>query len=128
MISSSSLRLRRYQKLHRLLSGKPKRTSTLDNIRHTTYNVYMIRTQVYIPDDLYRDLKLLSATSGKGFSELIREGVKNVVQKKTKKKRKFDAWKDFIGKGLKGGGKALSSKIDYYLYEEPYKTKPKDNK
>lgn len=80
----------------------------------------MIRTQVYLPDDLHRDLKLLSATSGMNFSQLIREGVKVVVEKKTKKKRKFDAWKDFVGKGLKGGGKDLSSRIDYYLYEEPY--------
>ena len=62
----------------------------------------MIRTQVYLPDDLYRNLKLLSATCGMNFSELIREGAKIVVERKTKKKIKFDAWKDFIGKGLKG--------------------------
>ena len=88
----------------------------------------MIRTQVYLPEDLHRELKLLVATGNDNFSTLIREGIELVVKKKTKKKRKFDAWKDFIGKGLKGGGKALSSKIDYYLYEEPYETKPKGSK
>lgn len=115
--------------------GKPKRPKEnplpywmLDNIRHTTYNVCMIRTQVYLPDDLYRDLKLLSATSGMNFSELIREGAKVVVEKKTKKKRKFDLWKDFVGKGLKGGPKDLSSKLDYYLYEEPYKKSQKNRR
>ncbi|MBI4991276.1 CopG family transcriptional regulator [Candidatus Gottesmanbacteria bacterium] len=82
----------------------------------------MIRTQVYLPEDLYRNLKLLSATSGMNFSELIREGAKVVVEKKTKKRRKFDAWKDFVGV-LKGGPKDLSSNIDYYLYVEPYEKK-----
>lgn len=80
----------------------------------------MIRTQVYIPDDLHRELKLLVAAGNNNFSTLIREGIELVVKKKTKKKRKFDAWKDFIGKGPKGDPKNLSSKIDYYLYEKPY--------
>ena len=88
----------------------------------------MIRTQVYLPEDLYKDLKLLSSTSGERFSELLRQGAKAVVQNKTKRKRKFDPWKDFIGKGLKGGPKDLSSKIDYYVYEEPYKNKHKKRK
>ena len=58
------------------------------------------------------------------FSELIREGVDKIIRKKNKfnKSKKFDAIKDF-GSLLKGGDKDLSSKIDYYLYEEPYKNK-----
>lgn len=87
--------------------------SPLDNIRHTTYNICMIRTQVYLPDDLHRDLKLLSTTSGLNFSELIREGVKVVVEKKRKKKA---FGKGFFGAGGTKGPKDLSSRIDYYLY------------
>ena len=84
----------------------------------------MIRTQVYLPDDLYRELKLLSATGKAKFSELIREGAREVVKKRAGGKRKFDPWKDFVGI-LKGGPKDLSSKIDYYLYVEPYENKKK---
>lgn len=56
----------------------------------------MIRTQVYLPEDIYKDLKLLSATSGMNFSELIREGVSAVV-KRRKIKRTKNWGKDFFG-------------------------------
>ncbi len=82
----------------------------------------MIRTQVYLPEDLYQDLKLLAATGKKNFSELIREGVEVVVKRKGRKKKKFG--EGFIG-AIQGGPKDLSSKIDYYLYEEPYKDRKK---
>ena len=83
----------------------------------------MIRTQVYLPDDLYRDLKLLANTSGKKFSELVREGAEIVVEKKAIKKKKFG--EGFIGVGRKGP-KDLSSKLDDYLYIEPYEDKKKN--
>jgi metal-responsive CopG/Arc/MetJ family transcriptional regulator len=76
----------------------------------------MIRTQVYIPDDLHRELTLLAQTSGQNFSSLLREGVREVIKKKKLKKR--DDWGvGFIG-AIKGGPSDLSSKIDYYLYGE----------
>lgn len=74
----------------------------------------MIRTQVYLPDDLYRELKLLARVGEKNFSQLIREGVAVVVKKKQAKGKKFG--EGFIGAGGKHGPRALSSKIDYYLY------------
>ena len=74
----------------------------------------MIRTQVYIPEDLHRDLMLLTNQTGMNFSQLIREGVETVIRKKKIKKNK--KWGEgFIG-AIKGGPKDLSSKIDYYLY------------
>lgn len=75
----------------------------------------MIRTQVYLPDDLYHDLKLLAATGNENFSELVRRGVEKVVQVKRKaKKRKFDPLKDFAGtiKGYKTN--AVKDIHDYY--------------
>ena len=72
----------------------------------------MIRTQVYIPEDLHRDLMLLAKQEGVNFSKLIREGAEEVKKKRINKKN----WKSFIGAGGKGGPKDLSSKIDYYLY------------
>lgn len=70
----------------------------------------MIRTQVYIPDDLYRDLKLLSKSEGINFSTLIREAAKIIIKKKaTRKKKGFG--KGFFG-ALKYGPKDLSTRID----------------
>ena len=77
----------------------------------------MIRTQVYLPDDLHRELKLKAATSGKNFSELIREGVRKVVAKKATRNRKKDiqGWKDFIGFCKTDfGGKSGQELIDDY--------------
>ena len=86
----------------------------------------MIRTQIYLPDDLYKDLKFLAAISGKKFSDLVREGARIVVSKR-KNKGKKDPWKSFIGM-IKGGPKDLSSNLDYYLYIEPYEAKKKKSK
>ncbi|OGM18908.1 hypothetical protein A2686_03875 [Candidatus Woesebacteria bacterium RIFCSPHIGHO2_01_FULL_38_10] len=75
----------------------------------------MIRTQVYLPDDLYRELKLLAASGKDKFSDLIREGVKDVVKKRKRRVKKFDPWKDFIG-AIKGGPKISGQDLidDYY--------------
>ncbi len=72
----------------------------------------MIRTQVYLPEDLHRELMLLAKTSGQNFSSLIREGAKVVVRQKKAKKKD---WRKFIG-AVKGGPKDVASKVDYYLY------------
>lgn len=84
----------------------------------------MTRTQIYLPDEDYKELQFLALTGEDSFSDLIREGAKHVIQKKkiNKKDKKFNAVNDF-GSLLKGGDKDLSSKIDYYLYVEPYKNK-----
>lgn len=75
----------------------------------------MIRTQVYIPDDLHRELMLLAKREGTNFSTLIREGASEVVKKK--KAKQSGSWgKGFFGAGGTKGPKNLSSKIDYYLY------------
>lgn len=75
----------------------------------------MIRTQVYLPEDIHRDLMLLAKKEGTNFSSLIREGAKVIIKKKTTRKKK-DFGKGFFGAGGTKGPKDLSSKIDYYLY------------
>lgn len=70
----------------------------IDNIRHTTYTLGMIRTQVYIPDDLHRDLMLLAKTEGVNFSQLIREGAEEVKRKRLVRK-KSNKWIEFAGAG-----------------------------
>jgi len=86
----------------------------------------MVRTQVYIPDDQYNELKLMAAVGEGKFSDLIREGISEVIKKrKVKKVGSFDPWRDFIGKGGQGGPKDLSKNLYYYLYVEPYEEKKK---
>jgi hypothetical protein len=76
----------------------------------------MIRTQVYIPEDLHRELMLLSKREGKNFSTLIREGATAVVEKK-KIKRDKNWGKDFIGAcKSKVKTNAVKDIRDYYLH------------
>lgn len=76
----------------------------------------MLRTQVYLREEQARELKLLANSSGKNFSELIREGVDLVIKKKTRRsKGKRHPLYDLVGI-IKGGKKSNSTKDinDYY--------------
>ncbi|NCP47412.1 hypothetical protein AUJ42_01580 [Candidatus Collierbacteria bacterium CG1_02_44_10] len=70
----------------------------------------MIRTQIYLPDDIYEDLQLISQSSKLNISQLIREGAKKEIKARTKQINKDD-WKQFAG-ALKTGPKDLSLKIN----------------
>ena len=81
----------------------------------------MIRTQVYIPDDLYKDMLLVSNTYKIKTSDLFREGLKTVIKKKLAvKKNKPYPLSNMIGAGGHGGPTDLAINLDYYLYDEPY--------
>ena len=77
----------------------------------------MLRTQIYLPDDLHRDLTLLAKSEGRTISQLIREGATQVLAEKKRKAAKKKDWRKFIG-AVKGGPTDVSSTIDYYLYGE----------
>ena len=70
----------------------------------------MIRTQVYLPDDQYRELKLLAATGEMNISQLIRKGIDGVIKKNAGQKRK-KPFQNLLG-NLTYGPKNLSTKID----------------
>jgi metal-responsive CopG/Arc/MetJ family transcriptional regulator len=60
----------------------------------------MKRTQVYIPDDLFRRVQMLSRQTGKNQSELMREGLWVVVEQfdiNQQKKRKKKSFGDLAG-------------------------------
>lgn len=69
----------------------------------------MIRTQVYLPDDVYRDLKLIAEAEQVKVSHLIRQGAAKIIKARTKPRK--DEWEDFIG-SIKGGPKDLSQRIN----------------
>lgn len=70
----------------------------------------MKRTQVYLPEDIHRDLMLLAKTEKTNFSSLIREGARIVIKKKNKSIKK-EFGKGFFG-ALKYGPKNLSTRIN----------------
>ena len=57
----------------------------------------MIRTQIYLHDDQYRELKLLAATGEMNISQLIREGITHVLKSGVLKDTQRKRWKNFIG-------------------------------
>jgi len=73
-----------------------------------------VRTQVYLEKEQEIELKLLANSSGKNFSELIREGV-DLAIKKNKPKRKKKFGEGFIGIGKTDlGGKTGTELINEY--------------
>jgi len=75
----------------------------------------MIRTQIYLPEDIYEDLRLIAKTQKVNLSQLIREGAKNVIVGRTKQ-IKNDGWKEFVGAAGKSKIKtnAVKDIHDYY--------------
>ena len=57
----------------------------------------MKRTQIYLPENLHRELKNMAVREQTTISYIIRSAAEAHIQKKSPKK------------------------IDYYLYDEPYK-------
>lgn len=55
----------------------------------------MQRMQVYLPGDLFIDLKTQAAVRELSMSELIRRGLRNVLRVE---KKKLDPMKEFVGK------------------------------
>lgn len=70
----------------------------------------MIRTQVYIPDDLYA-LTLLKVQEGNmNFSEILRLGLSKVINKPKNKKRGYLL--AGLAGALKNGPRNLSATVD----------------
>lgn len=76
----------------------------------------MIRTQIYIPDDMYQHVMVISKTTGKNFSAIVRKSIDGYLKKTTGKKRTKKFGEGFIGASKDRGPKDLSQNIDAYLY------------
>lgn len=77
----------------------------------------MIRTQIYIPEDLHQATKLLALKQKKTLAELIRNfiAVGIIEEKKNIKTRSLSSLAKL---NIKGGPKDLSKNIDKYLYNK----------
>lgn len=76
----------------------------------------MIRTQVYLPQELYGQIITLAKLQGIPLAEVIREALKRgVEEKRVKEKNDLSTLSQLA---IKGGPKDLSQNLDKYLYEK----------
>lgn len=80
----------------------------------------MKRTQIYLPEELHRELLMIATQEKKTLSEIIRRGAQRIIRAK---ERRASDWLEAITGMVKKGPRDLSRKIDYYLYKKPQKTK-----
>jgi len=78
----------------------------------------MIRTQIYLPQQLYQAIGLIAKKEKKAKAQVIREALEKDVDKKRGNAGKFLLEIAELGKKLNlKGPKDLSMSIDKYLYE-----------
>ena len=97
----------------------------LDNTYSVLYIIYMTRTQLYLPQDQYEELKKFAALKKQTFAAFVRDLIdeklreKKFTKKFIKQKSAFSLLFDSLPKikKLKGGKiKDLSIHHDEYLY------------
>ena len=77
----------------------------------------MIRTQIYLPEPLYTQIKLQAQAKGQPAAQLIREQLEQGFpgsQKQQKKDKNVGGWGEELN--ITGGPPDLSRRIDDYLY------------
>lgn len=78
----------------------------------------MIRTQIYLPQQLYQAIDLVAKKEKKAKAQVIREALEKDMEKKQGNAGKFLLEIAELGKKLNlKGPKDLSVNIDKYLYE-----------
>ncbi len=82
------------------------------------YSRCMIRTQVYLPKELYTGLRLVAGKEKKPAAALIREFVAAGLAKKTKTMNGGAALLRLAQHAVKGLDPQLSMHIDQCLYDE----------
>ncbi len=79
----------------------------------------MIRTQVYLDDDLYTQLRIQSQVQNVPAASLVRKYLRvGMVKNNPKKMTAGQALLRIAKHAAKHGPKDLSTNHDYYLYEE----------
>lgn len=76
----------------------------------------MIRTQIYLPESTYEELKSLAKEESKSMAAKIREVLNQKLKKHKPKKKKKHFLELLSGLKFKGGHKDGSINHDKYLY------------
>ena len=81
------------------------------------YTITMIRTQIYVPDNIHRQLIQEAQKQGASMAHLVR----NFIEAGLRHKKNTDtsgksALEALLRMSVKGGPKNLSANLDQYLY------------
>ena len=78
----------------------------------------MIRTQVYLPKSLYRDLRLTALKDKKPTAQVLREALVAGLEEIKMNTKPDGGLLDLDKMAVKTGDKNLSKNIDKYLYAD----------
>lgn len=77
----------------------------------------MIRTQIYIPEELHQKAKIIAKRKEESLAKLLRHLIaKGVIEEKKRLKPK--SLSSLTKLNITGGPKDLSSNMDKYLYQK----------
>lgn len=76
----------------------------------------MIRTQIYLPEDLYQEVRLVAKKESKKSAQVVRDLLSEGLIRRRKKGTIGEAFLDLASVAVKGGPPDLSTKHDKYLY------------
>ena len=79
------------------------------------YNVYMIRTQIYLPEEIHTQLKELAKTHKTTISELVRKGAKKVIRERKKKDESGKFMLELASFNFSGPKDLSKNHTEYYL-------------
>lgn len=81
----------------------------------------MRRTQIYLPEEMYKQIKSRAKRQGLSMAKLMRQLLN---QELNKNQRPYATGNDLLKLAedfqISGGPKDLSQRMNYYLYDEPY--------
>lgn len=76
----------------------------------------LVRTQILLDLETKREIKELAQSEGKSLSQIIRESVKNTVEKKTRKLSSYEFLKRLVERAGSSKSPIKSTNVDDYLY------------
>lgn len=86
------------------------------------YTQFMIRTQIYLDEDVHKDLSILARKEKESMAKVARDILKEGIQKKKQlDKSGKEVLKKLLSLKIKGGPTDLSASLDHYLYGSPKK-------
>lgn len=84
---------------------------------HLMYTQYMIRTQIYLDEEVHRDLTVLAKEEQESMAKLARDILKEgVYKRKGLDKSGKGVLKSLLSIKATGGPEDLSKNLDHYLY------------
>lgn len=75
----------------------------------------MVRTQIYLPEDLHKELLLAAARDNTTLSELIRSGARKVLLEKRKKDKSGEVLASIANLHFKGPKDLSKNHTKYYV-------------